>query len=156
MATERPTVRDLEERISGVEGMLGQMTGTLGRVDASMQVMQENSSKDSARLWTALGQAEGLGGISGGLAALVEVLSPMHRALPPSTADPLDCGVAEAIGDMRAALGGDDRDLNFSSLVTAWDGPVPVIGQAVCPPDGAGAVARGAVADPTTYPEAVR
>ncbi len=134
MATERPTVKGLDQRISGVEEMLGEVAGALGQVDESIQVMRESSAESSARLWTALGQVESLGGITGGLAAIVEVLSPLPRSLPPTTADPLACGVAEAIEEIRGALG-EDRDLNFSSLVSDWDGPVPTIGEAVCPPE---------------------
>lgn len=133
MASERPTIRGLEERINGVEGLLGVMASTLDRVEMSVE-KKGISAGDAKRLRKAMRRLAECEGIKDGLADIAEVLSPMHRALPPSTANPLDCGVAAAIGEMREALGGDHRDLNFSSLVTRWDGPVPVIGEAVCPP----------------------
>ncbi len=130
MANERPTVSSLDQRMGGVEQQLGGLAESIGRVQESLHVLSEGSTAQSDRLWSALGSLGGLDGIAGGLAEIAEVLAPMRQFAPPSTALPLEPGVARAVGRIRRSLGGDRRELNFQKLVTRWDGPVPVIGQA--------------------------
>jgi hypothetical protein len=127
----KPTVASLDTRMGGVEQQLGDLAESLDYVRASIEVLGEGSQTQSERLWSALGTLGGLDGLVGGLADIAEVLAPMRQFAPPSTAIPLNDGVAEALGTIRSALGTEDRDLNFSSLPTRWDGPVGFIGEPV-------------------------
>lgn len=132
MATKKPTVGDLDERMDGVEEQLGSLAESVSRVQRSIHELSEGSQEQSQRLWSALGGLGGLGaldGIAGGLADIAEALGPVRQFTPPSTALPLDPGVAEALGGIRASLGGDRRELNFTRLATDWDGRVAFIGQ---------------------------
>ncbi|WP_299444737.1 hypothetical protein [uncultured Phycicoccus sp.] len=133
MADEKPTVRSLDRRMGGVEQQLGEVADSLGRVQRSIHQLSEGTESQSERLWTALGSIGGLDDIGRGLADIAEVLAPMRQFAPPSTAVDLEDGVAEALGTIRASLGGDQRTLNFTSLETDWDGPVRFIGEAVPP-----------------------
>ncbi len=134
MANQRPTVTSLDQRMGGVEQQLGGLAESVGRVQQSIHVLSEGSTTQSERLWGALGSLGGLDGIAGGLAEIAEVLAPMRQFAPPSTALPLEPGVARALGRIRRSLGGDDRELNFQRLSTRWDGPVRFIGEAVRTP----------------------
>lgn len=131
MADDKPTVRSLDRRMGGVEHQLGEVADSLGRVQHSIHQLSEGTESQSERLWAALGSIGGLDDIGRGLADIAEVLAPMRQFAPPSTALALRDGVPEALGTIRAALGGDERTLNFTSLETDWDGPVGFIGEAV-------------------------
>lgn len=131
MATNRPTVTDLDQRMGGVEQQLGSLAESVTRVQQSIHELSEGSQVQSERLWSAMNSLSGLDGIAGGLAEIAEVLAPVRHFAPPTTALPLERGVAQALGRIRAALGGDRRELNFTSLVTDWDGPVGFIGEPV-------------------------
>ncbi len=130
MADQRPTVNSLDQRMGGVEQQLGGLADSVDRIHRSIHDLSEGTAAQSERLWSAVGSLGGLEGIAGGLAEIAEVLTPMRQFGPPSTALPLEPGVGRALGRMRRALGGDRRELNFTRLVTRWDGPVPIIGQA--------------------------
>lgn len=133
MADKKPTVDSLDRRMGGVEHQLGEVAESLGRVQHSIHQLSEGTESQSERLWTALGSIGGLDDIGRGLADIAEVLAPMRQFAPPSTALPLREGVADALGTIRASLGGDQRTLNFTSLETDWDGRVGFIGEAVPP-----------------------
>jgi hypothetical protein len=135
VTNEKPTVKRLDQRMGGVEQQLGDLAESMADVQQSIRELGAGTTEQSERIWSAIGSIGGLDGIAGGLAEIAEVLTPLRQFTPPTTALPLDCGVPEALGTIRAALGGDDLDLNFTSLVTDWDGPVRFIGEAVCPPD---------------------
>jgi hypothetical protein len=136
VADEKPTVRSLDQRMGGVEQQLDGLAESLGLVQTSIEQLGDGTQAQSERLWGALASLGGLDGIAVGLAEIAEVLAPMRQFAPPTTALPLNPGVAQALGTMRAALGGDRRDLNFTSLVTRWDGPVRFIGEPVVNSDG--------------------
>lgn len=129
MATDRPTVAQLADRMEGLEQQIGALLTSVGEVHQSVDWLRESSGKESERVWTALSGIAGLDGVARGLVEITEVLAPLHSVIPPTTAVPLEPGVGRALGQVRAALG-PDRDLNFPSLVTRWDGPVGFIGQA--------------------------
>jgi hypothetical protein len=131
VAEEKPTVKSLDQRMGGVEQQLDGLAESLSLVQMSIRQLGDGSQAQSDRLWGALASLGGLDGIAVGLAEIAEVLAPMRQFTPPTTALPLNPGVAEALGTIRAALGGDRRDLNFTSLVTRWDGPVRFIGEPV-------------------------
>lgn len=107
------------------------------RADAAQ--MREDASRVVDRLENAVGSGgRGLDGpVSRGLAEIAEMLSRLQTFAPPTTAEPLAPGVAVALGRIRRSLG-EDRDTNFASLVTAWDGPVGFIGEANPDDDGGG------------------
>jgi hypothetical protein len=64
-----------------------------------------------------------------GVAQVAELLQPLGALTPPSTALPLEPGVADALIAIRIALGL-QRDTNFSSVPTTWDNPIGFIGEA--------------------------
>ncbi|MGV9709937.1 hypothetical protein ACWDTI_04660 [Gordonia sp. NPDC003424] len=133
MSNERPTVSSLDARMSGVEDQLTTLTEGLTVIELSLQELNAGSQAQADRLWSALGSLGGLDGVATGLAEVAEYLAPIRQFAPPTTAVELDDGVAEALGVIRDALGGDRRTLNFNKLVTDWDGPVGFIGE-VPPP----------------------
>jgi hypothetical protein len=95
----------------------------------AVETLQVNTQTESQRIWTALGNISGLDGLAVGVAEVAELLGPLRALTPPSTALPLQPGVAEALATIRLALG-IQRDTNFASVPTAWDGPVGFIGEA--------------------------
>lgn len=117
----RITTVQLAEALVGIEERIEDLA-------AGLQVMQDNNRADSERIWSALGTTGGLDGVSLGLAEIAELLGPLRSLAPPSTALPLQPGVAEALAAIRVALGG-RRDTNFGQVTTDWDAPVGFIGQ---------------------------
>jgi hypothetical protein len=104
-------------------------------IGGALQAMQESRVAETERIWTALGALAGLDGIAAGMAEIGELLAPLRLLVPPSTALPLEAGVPQALQTIRAALGGPDRDTNFTLVTTDWDGPVGYIGEAVPEPE---------------------
>jgi hypothetical protein len=126
--------------------MVGAIEEQVRDIHGSLEAMQASRVAEAERIWTALGALAGLDGIAGGMADIGELLAPLRLLVPPSTALPLEDGVPEALQTIRAALGGPDRDTNFQSVTTGWDGPVGYIGEAVPVPD---------TPDPDSYQEQV-
>ena len=137
MPDDKPTVRSLDRRVGGLEHGLSGVTEALDRVDASILLLREDGQAQAQRLWDAMGSLGGLDGIGQGLADIAEVLAPVRAFAPASTAEPLDPGVAQTIGSVRDALGGDRRDLNFQKVQTRWDKRTRFIGEVAQPTDGA-------------------
>jgi hypothetical protein len=98
-------------------------------IRASLRDMQASGTVEAERIWTALGALAGLDGIAAGMADIGELLAPLRQLVPPTTALPLEDGVPEALQRIRAALGVPDRNTNFQSVNTDWDGPVGYIGE---------------------------
>ena len=135
MANAKPTVNSLDQRMGGVERRLGQPR-RVPRPGPAVHPRPERGQHRTVRTAVgagALGSLGGLDGIVGGLAEVAEMLAPVRQFAPPSTALPLEPGVARALGSIRRSLGGDRRELDFTSLTTRWDGPVGFIGEAVQP-----------------------
>jgi hypothetical protein len=117
----RTSTAQLTETLIGIENRIDDLADGL-------EAMQAHNRADSARLWAALGTTGGLDGVSLGVAEIAELLGPLRSLVPPSTALPLQRGVADALATIRVALGG-RRDTNFAQVPTAWDIPVGFIGQ---------------------------
>jgi len=94
----------------------------------SLQSMQASQVTDTDRIWTALSALAGLDGLATGVAEIGELLAPLRFMVPPTTADPLGPGIAEALANIRNALS-DRRETNFLGMTTDWDGAVRGIGQ---------------------------
>ncbi len=129
MANPPPTVKSLDARLGGVEKHLGTVAATLDRVSTDVSELGNDNRAQYERLLEALGAFHGMDEVGAGLASIAEVLGPIRHFAPPTNATALDDGVPEALGEIRAALGGDNRELNFTVVPTAWDGPVGFIGQ---------------------------
>jgi hypothetical protein len=138
-AKAQPNIRTVAAAVMVIEEQVQEIRG-------SLEDMQASRVAEAERIWTALGALAGLDGIAGGMADIGELLAPLRLLVPPSTALPLEDGVPEALQTIRAALGGPDRDTNFQSVTTGWDGPVGYIGEAVPVPD---------TPDPDSYQEQV-
>jgi hypothetical protein len=120
-SASRVTTGQLAEALVSIEQRIDALT-------EGLEVMAENNRADSERIWTALGTTGGLEGAGLGIAELVEVLGPLRSLAPPSTAQDLEPGVAQALADIRLALG-INRDTNFGQVPTDWDNQVLFIGQ---------------------------
>lgn len=119
----RPTTAQLAESIAVIE----QRTEDLL---AHLEAMQATSSEETNRIWTVLGSIAGLDGLAVGMAEVAGLLAPLRQLVPPSTALPLEPGVAGALITIREALGG-RRETNFPHVPTEWDNTaVGFIGQA--------------------------
>ena len=118
----RPTTAQLAEALAVID----QRTENLLE---AVEAMQANNQTESQRIWTALGNISGLDGLAVGVAEVAELLGPLRALAPPSTALPLQPGVAEALHAIQVALGL-QRDTNFGSVPTPWDNPVGYIGEA--------------------------
>jgi hypothetical protein len=134
------TVEAIEQRIQEIRGSLQDMQASrvaeaevieqqIQEIRVSLRDMQESRAAEAERIWTALGALAGLDGIAAGMANIGELLAPLRQLVPPTTALPLEDGVPEALQRIRAALGVPDRDTNFQSVTTDWDGPVRYIGE---------------------------
>lgn len=89
---------------------------------------------ETRKLWNAFGSIGGLDGIGNGVAEIAGMLEPLRNMVPPTTANELAPGVAEAVATIREALGGRrDINTNFGRLATDWDGRVGYIGEAQPP-----------------------
>jgi hypothetical protein len=95
----------------------------------AVEAIHESERAENDKMWTALRGVAGLDGVAAGVAQIRAVLAPLRLMVTPSTALPLEPGVAGALAEIRAALGG-RRDTNFPSMTTDWDGPVGIIGAA--------------------------
>jgi hypothetical protein len=118
----RPTTAALAEAIAGIDQR------TVDLLEA-VEALQANHQTESQRIWTALGNMSGLDGLAVGVAEVAELLGPLRALAPPSTALPLEPGVAEALHAIEVALGL-HRDTNFGSVPTPWDNSVGFIGEA--------------------------
>lgn len=121
MPATRITTAQLAETLIGIEERIEDLA-------TGLDAMQATNRSDSERIWTALATTGGLDGVGLGVAEIAELLGPLRTLVPPSTALPLQPGVAEALATVRGALGG-RRDTNFAQVPTAWDYPVGFIGQ---------------------------
>lgn len=121
-----PSGRTITTELQEAIAVIGARTeDLLGAVEA----LQANTQTESQRIWTALGNMSGLDGMVVGVAQVAELLQPLGALTPPSTALPLEPGVADALIAIRIALGL-QRDTNFSSVPTTWDNPIGFIGEA--------------------------
>jgi hypothetical protein len=118
----RPTTAQLAEVIAGIDQR------TVELLEA-VEALQANHQTESQRIWTALGNISSLDGLAVGVAEVAELLGPLRALAPPSTALPLEPGVADALHAIEVALGL-QRDTNFNSVPTPWDNPVGFIGEA--------------------------
>lgn len=118
----RPTTAQLAEALAVID----QRTENLLE---AVEALQANNQIESQRIWTALGNISGLDGLAVGVAEVAELLGPLRALAPPSTALPLEPGVADALQAIQVALV-PQRDTNFNSVPTPWDNPVGFIGEA--------------------------
>ena len=120
--SQRPTVGQVAATVATIEKRIDQILGSLDNLENAR-------AAESERIWTALSSLAGLDSIAVGLAEIGELLGPLRQMAPPSTALPLQPGVAGALTSIRAALGA-RRDTNFAQVTTDFDGPVGFIGEA--------------------------
>lgn len=121
----QPNIRTVSAKVEAIEQRIQE-------IRESLQDMQASRVAEAERIWTSLGALAGLDGIAAGMADIGELLAPLRLLVPPTTAEPLDPGVPEALQRIRAALGLlPRRDTNFQSVTTDWDGPVGYIGEVV-------------------------
>ena len=109
--------------LRGVAGLDGLSTG-VSEVEEAMSSSASEIRKGMLRSARRIRR-----GMAEGAADIQAVLAPLRSLVPPSTALPLEPGVAGALQEIRQALGG-RRDTNFPGMTTDWDGPVEFIGQA--------------------------
>ena len=146
-ASEQHTIRTVAARVEGIEQRIQDIVGSLGEMQESrvaeaeaigqqmqeigraLEAMEISRGGEMERIWTALRAVAGLDGIARGMGDICELLAPLRLLVPPSTALPLKDGVPEALQTIRAALGVPDRDTNFQSVTTDWDGSVSYIGE---------------------------
>lgn len=155
MATNRPTTRELADSIAVIEARTVELLEALDAIQAAATVENDKmwtalrgvagldglstgvSEVEEAMSSSASEIRKGMlrsarrirRGMAEGAADIQAVLAPLRMLVPPSTALPLEPGVAGALQEIRQALGG-RRDTNFPGMTTDWDGPVEFIGQA--------------------------
>ena len=155
MATNRPTTRELADSIAVIEARTAELLEALDAIQAAATVENDKmwtalrgvagldglstgvSEVEEAMSSSASEIRKGMlrsarrirRGMAEGAADIQAVLAPLRSLVPPSTALPLEPGVAGALQEIREALGG-RRDTNFPGMTTDWDGPVEFIGQA--------------------------
>lgn len=112
-----PTVKELAQSLAAAN----ERTHALIH---AVESMQQANSENFAQLWTTMG-AVASGGSS--IDDVVDALAPLRGLTPPSTATELDPGVADALAQIRDALG-DRRVTDFGVLNTEYDAAVGHIG----------------------------
>lgn len=115
------TMRELAATLSTIESRTESMI-------LALEALQISSTEEFGKVWTTLGGIAGLDGLAVGLAEVAEVLGPLRGLVPPTTALPLEPGVAEALATIRSALAG-NRETNYQQVPTDFDRPVRFIGQ---------------------------
>jgi hypothetical protein len=155
VATNRPTTRELADSIEAIDARTRELLDAIRAIQEAASVENDkmwtalrgvagldglstgvseveeamSSSASEIRKGMVRSARQIRRGMEQGTADIQAVLAPLRMLVPPSTALPLQPGVAGALREIRQALGG-RRDTNFPGMTTAWDGPVDFIGQA--------------------------